>query len=163
MRTPWRALPLAALIAVAVTPALPAPAVAAPADAASVQDVIDAALARAPGGVQTGPNTVEWEDGAIELTVADPAAVTVLAVGSCATGAYCAYDGTSLTGSKLTFWTCDTVVSTSVLSSVGSIANARATGVVQARNSSGIPMATVSAGGQLASAPAGVTSLRCVS
>lgn len=141
--------------------------IAAPAQAEqpdTVQDQIDHALSEIPGGVQTGSNTVEWEDGAVTLTVADPNGSVLFAVGSCATGAYCAYSDLSLTGSKLSFTTCNTTVSTAaLLTGVRSIANARSTGYVQAKNGSGTTLATIYAGGQLNSAPTGVIQLRCVS
>lgn len=128
------------------------------------QDRIDQVLAEFPGGVQTGPATVAWEGGAVVLTVVVPGSEAARSVGDCATGAYCAYAATNLGGSKLAFTTCDTTVSTAPLgSAVRSVANARGTGYVQAKNAGGTTLATISAGGQLNSAPAGISQLRCVS
>ena len=136
------------------------PAEAAAAD--SFQEQIDDVLERFPGGVQTGPTSVEWDGGAVELVFAHPTAPGVASVGSCATGAYCAFNLPNLGGTRLSLTTCGTTVSTAALpGSVQSIANARATGSVQARNGSGTTLATVAAGGQLNVAPSGITHLRC--
>ena len=124
----------------------------------------DAGLAEVPGGSQTAPNEVTWEDGAVILTLAaDEGLITTMAVGSCATGYYCAYSGYNLSGSKLSFSACNTTQSTGALSVVRSLANARSSGYVQGKNSSGTVLATVSAGGSLAYASTSITKLTCVS
>ncbi len=130
------------------------------------QRQVDAVLAAHPGGTQTGPGTISWDDGATVLTLVDPDDPddpATRSVGSCATGAYCAYNAVSLTGSRLSFTTCDTTVSLAALpGDVRSLANARSTGYVQGRTASGTTLTTVSAGGRVNSAPAGVEQLRCV-
>lgn len=128
----------------------------------TLDDRVAEVLEQFPGGVRVASNVIEWDEGAVTLTLEVPGTFAPMAVGSCATGAYCAYSAVSLTGSKLSFTTCNTTVSTAALGGVvRSIANARGSGTVQARNSSGTNLATISAGGQLNSAPGGVTHLRC--
>ena len=104
--TGTRSRRLAVLAAVgALALALFTPGVAAYADDTSeLQARVDAVLAEFPGGSQTAPNEVTWEDGAVILTLAaDEGLITTMAVGSCATGYYCAYSGYNLSGSKLSF------------------------------------------------------------
>lgn len=136
-----------------------------PAQAAEsdLQKRIDLALAEFPGGVQTSSTTIEWEDGAIELMLS-PEGITPYAVGSCATGKYCVFDGTALTGSKLSFTACDTTYSTAaLLGSVRSMANARSSGTVKGKNSAGTVLTTLYAGGRLNVAPTGITQVTCTS
>ena len=130
------------------------PAFAATSAGPSPQAQIDAAMAAMPGGTQTDADTVTWDGGTIELDVAGPNVV-----GSCATGSFCVYSGVSLSGSKISYAACGTYTVTAF--TVKSIANARATGSVEAQNSSGTTLATVSAGGRLNTAPSGVTKVRC--
>lgn len=130
------------------------------ADDSSMQARVDAVLASFPGGVQTGANTVEWDGGSVELTLA-PEGLSPFAVGSCATGKYCVYNGVSLTGSKLFFSACNTTSSTSAIGTVRSMANARSSGTVQGLSALGAVLTTVSAGGQVNSAPTGIEKVRC--
>lgn len=127
----------------------------------SMQERVDEVLREHTGGTQIAPNEIAWEDGAVVLTLAPTDGIAPLAVGSCATGSYCAYSGSALSGSKLTFSTCGTY-STTVLGSVRSVANARSSGHVDAKNSSGSVLATVSSGKSISYAPAGITQLTCV-
>lgn len=124
----------------------------------SVQQRIDEAMLARPGGTQISATEVSWEDGAVVLTVDD--GVGTRSIGSCATGAFCAWDGANLTGSKLSFTSCSTY-STAGLSVVRSIANARSSGSVKAKNSSGTVLITLSPGAWTGSAPYGVTTLSC--
>jgi len=125
----------------------------------SVQEQVDAALAAVPGGTQVDANTVVWYGGQMILDVEGP--FSTQSVGSCATGNFCAYGGLNLTGTKLSFTTCGTF-STAAISLVRSIANARSTNNVQARNSSATVLATLAPGGFDNSAPTGIASMRCV-
>lgn len=127
------------------------------ADTDPVQAQVDAALEERPGGVQISANKVSWEDGAVILTIADP--VGPQAVGSCATGAFCAFGGTKLTGNKLSFTSCAAHSTKSI--TVKSLANARSSGNVTAKNASGKALSTVKAGASVATAPAGVVSVSC--
>lgn len=127
------------------------------------QNEIDSVLERFPGGMQTSDRTVEWDNGAVVLELAADGS-SDRSVGTCATGSYCAYNGLSLTGSKLSFTACSTTVSLAALSgNVRSIANARSSGSVQGQNGSGSTLTTLSAGAQVNSAPTGVTQLKCTS
>ena len=131
--------------------------------APSLQDQIDGVLAEHPGGVQTSANTISWEDGAVILTLATDG-IGAMSVGSCATNYYCAYNGTTLSGSKLSFASCNTTVGLSALPGiVRSIANARTSGYVQGQTSGGSTLTTVFSGGQNNSTPTGISQLRCVS
>lgn len=129
------------------------------AEDSALQARIDAILAAHPGGVQTAPNEIEWQGGDVTLTL-DVPGLSPFAVGSCATGKFCAYDGASLTGAKLTFTTC-TTHSTAALGSVRSLANARSSGTVQGLSGLGAVLTTVSAGGRVNSAPTGIEKVRC--
>lgn len=130
----------------------------------TLQAQIDAVLTEHPGGTQTAPNEITWDDGAVVLTLEVPGgAFSPLAVGSCATDYYCAYSNYNLSGSKVSFYECDTTKSTSLLSTVRSVANARSSGYVQAKSSAGSVLATIGYNGSLAYAPTGITQLTCVS
>ena len=106
----------------------------------SVQQRIDEAMQARPGGIQFSATEISWDDGAVVLTV--DGGVGPHAIGSCATGAFCAWDGANLTGSKLSFTSCGTH-STAGLSVVRSIANARSSGSVKAKNASGTVLVTL--------------------
>ncbi len=100
----------------------------------SVDDQIEQVLRDFPGGVRTAHNEVSWDGGSVVLTILDGASAR--AVGSCATGKFCAYSATGLGGSKLTFSSCSGTNSTASLGAVRSIANARSSGTVYAFNGS---------------------------
>ncbi|MBD3941762.1 peptidase inhibitor family I36 protein [Microbacterium sp. NEAU-LLC] len=103
-----------------------------PANAADepLQLRVDAVIAEF-GGTQTAANEVSWDDGAVVLTLTADGAQP-LAVGTCPSGAFCAFDGVSYTGNKLTFFSCTTGNSVAALSSVRSLANSRSSGTVRA-------------------------------
>jgi hypothetical protein len=145
---------------------------ASPATAAddATQDQVDAVIAEF-GGVQTAPNEVSWDGGAVVLTVApeDSTArsfgaksggVSALAAGGCPSGYFCAYSGTSYSGSRLTFSACTTGNSVAALGTVRSLANARGTGTVRAYDG----WATIAALGPNTAVPsvaAGIDKLNC--
>lgn len=151
---PRIAIATAALVAVLSSVLVGAPAFATTSADPSPQAQIDAAMSAMPGGTQTDADTVTWDGGTIELDVAGPNVV-----GSCATGSFCVYSGVSLSGSKISYAACGTYTVTAF--TVKSIANARTTGSVEAQNSSGRVLATISAGGRLNSAPSGVAKVNC--
>lgn len=142
---------------------------AAPASAATdeLQDEVDAVIAEF-GGTQTAPNEVSWDDGAVVLTIApDDAAsrfglsgVTAFSVGSCPSGAFCAYSGTSYTGSRLTFTACTTGNSVAALGTVRSLANSRGYGTVRAYDG-WATVATLGPNTGAASVAAGIDKLNC--
>lgn len=84
------------------------------------------ALKAEPGGVVVNYFTAEWPESGMRIEVS-----VTFAVGSCATGAICAYSSAAQAGTKLSWTTCGTK-STSALSTVGSIANARTSGTLLA-------------------------------
>jgi len=102
------------------------------AHADSVDPQIAAALAAVPGGQVIDDRTAVWPDLSMTMTVPDPRLRE--AIGSCANGSVCAFSGASLTGSKLSWTTCSTFSTTALGVPVRSIADARSTGSLQARN-----------------------------
>ena len=149
-------------IALSITIAVVLAGVTQTATAASVDPYVElqiaAALDEHPDGIRTSSNTVTWAEGTVELTVASPFEIS--AVGTCATGNFCAYAGLNLTGTKLSYTACSTYSVTAI--TVRSIANARSSNNLQGRNSAGTTLTTVAPGGQVNSAPSGVVQLRCV-
>lgn len=132
-----------------------APASASALDETEISD-IEYALEVVPGGIALSDRYAVWPALGMTLTVGSPAARSV---GSCATGTFCAYTGSGLSGTKLAFTIC-TNVSTAALRVVASIANGRTSGKVHARNSSGTVLGTAVANGSANVSP-GTTSLFC--
>lgn len=159
MRTPFFAIVTVALctlfLGVSAAPATAAEP--APDKTPTVSEI----LAANPGGTLIDERTISWQDGTIVLTLESDRVAR--AVGSCATGAFCAYSAANLGGSKLTFTTCDTTHSTAALGAVRSIANARSSGYVQGQNSASSALVTVVANASSSSTPTGVVKIRCVS
>lgn len=97
-----------------------------------LQDRVDAVIADFPGGVQTGPGEITWGKGSVTLTLAD---FTTSGVGNCATGTFCAYSGSGMTGARIAFTSCTGANAVAPLgSAVRSIANGRSSGTVYAYN-----------------------------
>jgi hypothetical protein len=111
----------------------------------TVDDVVRRALEVTPGGHATSDHSAYWPELGMTLTSAAVGAAA-RAVGSCGTGSVCAYSGSSLSGSKLSWSSCGSHP-TSALASVRSIANGRASGTLQARNGSTV-RASAAAGTQ---------------
>jgi len=88
-----------------VVAALVGPAASGGADEAAtrVHPDIAYALRAVPGGTQIDEETVVWPHLDMRLDVVDARA---RAVGSCATGAHCAYRNSGMGGSKLTWTSC---------------------------------------------------------
>ena len=158
-------MPLLALPLVAGAVALSASPAAASTD--PTQDQVDAVIAEF-GGTQTAPNEVSGADGAVVLTIApDDAAsrvgssgITAFSVGTCASGAFCAYDGYGYTGSKLTFTACTTGNSVAALGTVRSLANSRGYGTVRAYDG-WATVATLGPNTGASSVAAGIDKLNC--
>lgn len=99
-----------------------------------IQLQVDEVLAEFPGGTQTGPGEVSWEDGAVKLNIGLSISPRS-AVGSCANGSFCAYSSSNLIGSKISFSTCSATNSVAPLkAAVRSIANGRSSGSVYGYN-----------------------------
>lgn len=113
--------------------------------APNTDEVVSYALDAVPGGYATSEHTGYWpelgmtlvSEGGQDTQRGDRAKV----VGSCGNGAVCAYSGSSLSGSKLSWSSCGTH-STAALSSVRSIANARSSETLRARNGSTVLAST---------------------
>lgn len=117
---------------------------------------IAAALAEVPGGVVVDAHHAVWPE--LGMSV-DAPSEDDRAVGSCATGNVCAFSGTGLSGTRVSWSTCGTYAPGIT---VRSIANARSAGYVQARTSSGSVLATAIAGSS-ANVSGAVADVRCVS
>ena len=129
--------------------------VAANADTDELHPDVEYALEAVPGGIAVSDTAVVWPTLGMIL---EAESQMQRAVGSCATGTYCAYAQSGLRGTKLTFTIC-TNVSTAALQTVGSIANGRSSGNVHARNG-GTILATAGANGS-ANVGGGTTNLLC--
>lgn len=117
---------------------------------------IAAALRGIPGGVVIDANHAEWPEMGMRMDVPGEGEE---AVGSCATGNVCAFNGTGLTGTRVSWSSCGTY---SPGITVRSIANARSAGYAQARSSSGSVLATAIAS-SWANVSGTVADVRCVS
>lgn len=137
----------------------PAPANASVQGDGEVDPQVAAMLEEVPGGVLIDATHAEWPELGMELAVATESGVSARAVQNCATGRICAYSGTSLAGSSLTFTVCGVIAIPSSFS-VKSVANARTSGFTQVRNGTSV-LATVSAG-SWGNVSGTVTNLRCV-
>lgn len=127
------------------------------ADTTSVHPDVQYALSVVPGGTLVDPLTAVWPATGMTLSAS---ASAPRAVGTCATGQFCAYSGANRSGTKLSWSACGTV-STSALATVGSVANARSSGKVHALNSANAVLTTVAAGGSV-NVVGATRSLRCV-
>ena len=138
---------------------VPATAASTPGDA--LQDQVDETLARFPGGVQISSTTISWEDGAILLTFPAPSG---RAIGTCATGSYCAFSATSYGGTRLAFTGCSATTTSNSLAPLGStvrsVANARTSGTVRAMNGTTVVHTLSANTGVIANASA-LTALSC--
>lgn len=102
------------------------------------------ALDAVAGGVLINANSARWP--ALGMRI-DALPASGRAVGSCATGTICAYAGTGLGGTRLSWTTCGSK-STAALTQVGSIANARSSGTMTALAGSTL-RASAGAGGSV--------------
>jgi len=155
MRKYFRAM-LVTLVAV-VAMLVSAPAASAEEEAVPRADIA-AMMDAVPGGILIDADHAVWPSTGLEMT--SSAAVTPYSVGSCATGSVCAFSSANLGGSKLSWSTCNTFTISSSFT-VRSIADARSTGYLQARNGTTI-LATANAGAS-ANVFGTVTNVRCVS
>jgi len=118
-------------------------ALAAPAAADELDPRITYALDAQPGGVVTSATTVVWPALGMELTLEPWLTGRGLST-KCPSGLICAFALAGEGGARLTWGSCGTF-STTALASVGSVANARSVGTVQARNGTTV-VASTSAG-----------------
>lgn len=123
-----------------------------------VHPEIAAVIDAVPGGVVIDADHAVWPELGMEMTAAD--AVSTYAVGPCATGRVCAFSGLNMSGSMLSWSTCGATFPISAFT-VRSIADARSSGYLQARNGTTV-VATANAGAS-ANVYSTVTNVRCVS
>lgn len=124
---------------------------------AEVHPEIEAALASLDGGVVMSYYEAYWPVLELTMTVRDP---QLRSVGSCSTGYFCAFNGTGLTGTRLSWGTCTTVTPTAGFATA-SIANARGAGsVAQARN--GTTILASASSGSWTNVSGTVTNIRCL-
>jgi hypothetical protein len=142
---------LVAALLVAAGALLPAAA----ATAEPLHPSIRYALAAEPGGVVIDDSTVYWPE--IGMTLIVPR-MSALSVGPCSTGRICAFQSSNLGGAYLSWASCGTY-STAALPAVGSIANARSSGTLQARN--GTTVVASAGANSWANVFATVTNVRC--
>lgn len=136
-----------------------APANASVKDDGGVDPLISAVLEEVPGGIVIDAAHAVWPELDMELSVPSASGVSARSVQNCATGKICAYSGTSLSGSVLTFGTCG-ILSVPASFSVKSAANARSSGYAQPRNGSTV-LTTVYAG-SWGNVSGTTTNIRCV-
>ncbi|MEO5535265.1 MAG: peptidase inhibitor family I36 protein [Pseudolysinimonas sp.] len=89
-----------------------------------------------PGGIEVAPGVIEWQKGAVTLTLESE--FSARSIGTCSTGQYCAWSNTLYSGTKLAFTSCSVGGTSSSLAPLGglvrSTANARTSGTVNAVN-----------------------------
>jgi hypothetical protein len=109
-----------------------------PAQDGTLQQRIDELLRAFPGGKQIADDQIAWEKESAVITLEGGS--NAKAVGTCASGSYCAWSLGSYTGTKLTFTACSAAGTSSsvapLLTNPKSLANARNTGNVKAKNGS---------------------------
>lgn len=115
-----------------------------PATAETTNPDIEYALDAVPGGIVVDSDTVVWPELGMTLDVIPGWS---RAVGTCPTGAHCAFSKAGLAGNRLTWTSCLPSHTVSGISSVGSIANARTGVTSRARSSSGGVLALAPSGG----------------
>lgn len=127
----------------------------------AVDPHIAAVLTEVPGGVIIDANRAVWPELGMEMTVQDDSRMTAYsAVGSCSSGYLCAFSSSNLGGSKLSWTYCGTHSVPSHFT-VRSIANARSSGRLEARNGSTV-LATAYAGGWSNVSGGPTTNVRCL-
>ena len=149
-----KALSASLLLAAALVVTTPAPA-GATIDERTLHPDVVFALEAVPGGVALDSRHAVWPDG-MEIVVPNPA---LRAVGACPTARVCAFKSSGATGTMLSWSTCGTH-NTAALATVGSIANARTSGILQARNGSSV--VAMASAGSWTNVFSTVTNVRCL-
>lgn len=90
------------------------------------------ALEVEPGGVIIDYWNAAWPE--LDMTFTVPSAVSRAAIGNCASGRVCAFNGYGASGSYLSWGSCGSHSTAALSGSVRSIANARSSGTLHARN-----------------------------
>lgn len=118
---------------------------------------IAAVMDEVPGGIIIDDRHAVWPDIGMEMLVPSP--IAAFSVGACATGKVCAFSGYNTSGAQLNWSTCSTFSISAF--TVRSIADARSTGYLQARN--GTTVVATAKAGALANVYGTTTNVRCVS
>lgn len=120
---------------------------------------VEYALEQVPGGIVLGERTAYWPELDMTLEVQSEDA---RAVGTCATGSVCAYSASNGGGTKLQWGSCGTHYTTAI-ATVGSIANARSSGTLNARE--GTTVRASASAGSSSNVPfaytSSITNVRC--
>ena len=131
----------------------------------TMQERVDEVLDTDPEAEQTGWNEISWDDGEVILTL-DPTSTTdghviqaSSAMSKCPRGSYCAFSKRNYAGDRLKVSSCRNR-STTAMTAVNSVANARTSGIVRAYNGN-IRVATVTARSGKSSITSKVTRLTC--
>lgn len=131
----------------------------------TMQERVDEVLDTDPEAEQTEWNEVSWDDGEVVLTL-DPTSTTdgqilraSTAMSKCPKGSYCAFSKRNYTGDRLRISSCINR-STTAMTAVNSVANARTSGTVRAYNGR-TRAATVTARSGKSSITSKVTRLTC--
>lgn len=131
--TPRRTIAALALAIALLAPATTAVASTPP---SSLDDRVAEILNRFPGGEEVSPGVIEWDKGAVTLTL--ESRYSTMSIGTCSTGQSCAWSDTGYTGTKVAFTACSAGGTSSSLAVLGglarSTANARTSGHVNAVN-----------------------------
>lgn len=90
------------------------------------------ALEAEPGGVVIDYWNAVWPE--LDMTLTVPSGVARAAVGNCASGRICAFNGYGASGAYLSWGSCGSHATSALSGSVRSIANARSSGTLYARN-----------------------------
>lgn len=102
------------------------------ADSREVAPEIAYALEVEPGGVVIDYWNAAWPE--LDMTLTVPAALSRAAVGNCASGRVCAFNGYGASGAYLSWGSCGSHSTSALSGSVRSIGNARSSGTLYARN-----------------------------
>ncbi len=116
---------------------------AASADTGEVAPEVAYALKVEPGGVSVDYWNAVWPK--LDMTLTVPSTVSRAAVGKCASGRVCAFNGYGASGTYLSWGSCGSHSTSALSGSVRSIANARSSGTLKARNGTTV-LATAGAG-----------------
>lgn len=117
-------------------------------------------LEAVPGGILVDAQTAVWPELGMELSVPSPGGMSArAAVGTCPSGAICAFGEGSLNGARLSFTGCG-VLPVPATFTTRSMADARASGYAQARNGSTV-LATATAG-SWTNVSGTTTNIRCL-
>lgn len=115
------------------------------------------ALEVEPGGIVVDYWHATWPK--LDMTLTVPSEVTRAAIGNCASGRVCAFNGYGASGAYLSWGSCGSHSTAALSGSVRSIANARSSGTLRARN--GTTVVASAAAGSSANVYGTTTNIYC--